>query len=363
MKIVTVVGARPQFIKAAVVSRELRDYHEEILVHTGQHYDHNMSQVFFDELGLAEPDFNLGISGGSHAAMTGRMLVELEDVFKQINPEALLVYGDTNSTMAAALAAVKIHIPVVHVESGGRLRSMDNPEEINRIITDHISTLNLACTQSSLENLRNEGLGSGSHFVGDPMYDAFLYYSNLYEKDELDNLIDINGKAISMPKTYHYLTCHRQENTEDPDILRTILDAMESLAILTVYPVHPRNRETILALRTACDYEFVKFVEPVSYRKSINLIMNAKHIVTDSGGVQREAFFAGIPCVTIFDYVVWPETMVDSWNVLAKADHCDLVGKISRSLSGEPDRTPFGDGHSALKIVQRIESLGLDERY
>lgn len=358
LKIVTVVGARPQFIKAAVVSRELRKRHEEILVHTGQHYDHNMSQVFFDELCIAEPDCNLGIAGGSHAAMTGHMMVELEGVLKQLSPDVLLVYGDTNSTMAAALAAVKIHIPVVHVESGGRSGSLKNPEEVNRIVTDHVSTLTLACTPSALENLRNEGLGFSSHFVGDPMYDAFLQYSDQCKNDISRELRDIDGVVTALPDTYHYLTCHRQENTKDPATLITILNAMESLAIPTIYPVHPRNRMIVREISSTYDYEFVTFVEPVSYIESISLVKHAKHVVTDSGGVQREAFFAGVPCVTIFDYVVWPETMAGSWNVLAKADHCDLVEKISRPLTGEPDRSSFGNGDSASKIVKKIESLG-----
>ena len=215
-KICTVVGARPQFIKLAVVSRVLRKQPEfqEVLIHTGQHYDHNMSEVFFEEMDIPKPDYNLGISGGSHGQMTGRMLIELEKVFLKESPDMVLLFGDTNSTMAAALAAVKLHIPVCHVEAGNRLGTFENPEEVNRIVTDHVSSLHLVCTASGVEFLKREGFDSSIHLVGDPMFDAFLYYSSRLDGSELTELVDFDGAPVSLPEEFYYMTCHRQENTD-----------------------------------------------------------------------------------------------------------------------------------------------------
>ena len=199
MKIVTVVGARPQFIKAAVVSRELRKTYTEILVHTGQHYDYNMSDIFFRELDIPKPDYNLGISGGTHGKMTGEMLIHIEEVLMKEKPDVVLLYGDTNSTLAGALAAVKLHIPIAHVEAGNRLGTKNNPEEINRIVTDHVSSLHLCCTESAKEFLRKEGITDTAYVVGDPMYDAFLYYSEKVGNDVPENLTDLNGQGINLP--------------------------------------------------------------------------------------------------------------------------------------------------------------------
>ena len=358
-KIVTVVGARPQFIKLAVVSRVLRHQPElqEVLVHTGQHYDHNMSDVFFEEMDIPKPDYNLGISGGTHGEMTGKMLIEIEKVLMKEQPDLLLVFGDTNSTMAAALAAVKLHIPVCHVEAGNRLGTFENPEEINRIVTDHVSSMHLVCTPSGVEFLKKEGFDRSVTLVGDPMYDAFRYYTDRLDGSELRELADFDGKPVSLPTEFYYMTCHRQENTDTDEKLRNIFDAMETLDAPTVYPVHPRNHDRAARLVQVVGYRKIILTQPVGYQTSISLVNRAKKIVTDSGGLQREAFFAGKPCVTVFDYVGWPETMRDHCNQLAKPDKADILAKLSVPVTFDPAYQPFGDGHSAEKIVEKIKEF------
>ena len=352
MKILTVVGARPQFIKAAVVSRLLRNKAEEILVHTGQHYDYNMSDIFFKELDIPKPDYNLGISGGSHGAMTGRMLGAIEEVLLSEKPDKLLVYGDTNSTMAAAIAAVKMHIPVYHVEAGNRFGTLTSPEEVNRIVTDHVSTCLMPCTDSAAEFLAREGLAEKTHIVGDPMYDAFLYYgSRLTEKDK-NALYAFDGERIPRPEEFYYLTCHRQENTDTDDKLREILKAMNSLDAPTIYPVHPRNKDR--AIRVSENLENIILTQPVGYLTSISLVNDAKKIVTDSGGLQREAFFAEKQCVTVLDFVVWPETMCGNRNQLSAPDRDEILAKLNKMQSIDKSYKPFGNGHSGDKIVELL---------
>lgn len=358
MKIVTVVGARPQFIKAAALSRVLRKEHQEILVHTGQHFDPNMSDIFFEELGIPQPDYNLGISGGSHAQMTGRMLIAIEEVLVKEKPDALLVYGDTNSTMAGALAAVKLFIPIIHVESGGRLGSLNNPEEANRIVTDHISSILCACVPSAMEFAKKEGLARNLHLVGDPMYDAFLYYKGRKVLEDI-RLKTLAGDLVAVPERYNYLTCHRQENTQTDESLRAILLAMEQLGLPAVYPVHPRNHAAARQLMVEGSLSQILFVEPVGYLESNTLVCNADRIVTDSGGVQREAFFAAKPCVTVFDYVAWPETMVNDCNQLAKADTNDILQKCSMKPVFNDSYKPFGDGHACEKICDILRTIQL----
>lgn len=350
MKILTVVGARPQFIKAAVVSRLLRNKAKEIIVHTGQHYDYNMSDIFFKELQIPDPDYNLGISGGSHGSMTGKMLSSIEEVLMSEKPDKLLVYGDTNSTMAAAIAAVKLHIPVYHVEAGNRFGTLDSPEEVNRIVTDHVSTCLMACTESAYDFLVKEGLREKSCVIGDPMYDAFLYYgSRLTEKDRT-SIVDFNGQHVKRPGNFYYLTCHRQENTDTDEKLREIFKAMNSLDAPVIYPVHPRNRDR--AARIGENYRNVVLTQPVGYLTSISLVNDAKKIITDSGGLQREAFFAEKQCVTVLDFVVWPETMVDGRNQLAKPDAADILDKLEMVQTIDQAYKPFGDGHAGEKITE-----------
>lgn len=355
MKVLTVVGARPQFIKAAVVSHVLREHHTEILVHTGQHFDYNMSEQFFVELDIPKPDYNLGISGGSHAKMTGEMLIALEKNFLEEKPDCLLVYGDTNSTLAAALAAAKLHIPICHVEAGARTYSKTNPEEINRICTDHVSSLLLASTQSGMECMKKEGLAEKGMMVGDPMYDAFLQYSKKKMPDEVELQL-LDGTTRALPEKYYYLTCHREENTNDDESLLEIMMAMEQLDAPSVYPVHPRNKARAMRLEKEHQFEKIIFTHPIGYLDSVCLVNHAEKIVTDSGGLQREAFFAGKKCVTILDFVCWPETMVNNRNELSKPNAENIVEKLQNKQEVDAAYQPFGDGHSAEKIVEAIEN-------
>ncbi len=359
MKVVTVVGARPQFIKAAVVSHVLRKKHEEVLVHTGQHYDHNMSGRFFEELDIPQPDHNLGISGGSHASMTGHMMISIERVLVKEQPDWLLVYGDTNSTLAAALAAAKLHIPVCHVEAGVRVHSQTNPEEINRICTDHVSTLLLASTEKSYQEMKKEGLYQKGRLVGDPMYDAFLEYCEKVPLEDVKLQLLCDG-MIYVPNEFYYLTCHREENTSDDKNLFKIFSAMECLDAPTIYPVHPRNKERALRLKKRFDFNNILLTEPIGYLESICLVKHAKKIVTDSGGLQREAFFARKQCLTILGFVCWPETMVGNRNQLSKPDPKEILKKLSCVQKIDTQYTPFGDGHSSEKIVAAMEDVFVD---
>lgn len=359
MKIVTVVGARPQFIKAAVVSHVLRKKHQEVLVHTGQHFDYNMSEQFFKELDIPDPDYNLGVSGGTHAQMTGKMMIAIEEVLMKEQPDWLLVYGDTNSTLAAALAAAKLHIPVCHVEAGTRTHCNTNPEELNRICTDHVSSLLLASTKSGYDEMANEGLQDKGLLVGDPMYDAFIEYSNKLDVNDVE-LALLQGGTVRVPDEFYYLTCHREENTNDDKNLLEIFKASEMLDVPTIYPVHPRNKQR--AVRLFEENYFTKLIlcEPVGYLESACLVKNAKKIVTDSGGLQREAFYAGKKCVTILNFVCWPETMVDNRNELSKPLAEEIVEKLGHEQTVDECYLPFGDGHSADKIVEAIENAEIE---
>lgn len=347
MKILTVIGARPQFIKAAMVSKYIREKHDEIIVHTGQHFDANMSDIFFEELGIPEPNYRLDINSKSHAKMTGEMIMAIEEIIEKEKPDLLLVYGDTNSTLAGALTAVKMHVPICHVEAGNRLNDLKNPEEVNRIITDRISTLLLCCVESSVENLRREGVKEGVHLVGDPMYDAFVYFEQA--RDE----VLLEGRPL--PAEYYYLTCHREENTQTA--LFEVLSAMQSLDAPVVFPVHPRNTESAINLIEKNGFGNIIAIKPVGYLDSIALVKNAKKVITDSGGVQREAFFAGVKCVTIFDSVAWPETMVGGRNILAKPEREDILSKLKLEQEIDESYRPFGDGNSGKKILKCIEEI------
>ena len=359
MKIVTVVGARPQFIKAAVVSHVLRKKHQEVLVHTGQHFDYNMSEQFFKELDIPDPDYNLGVSGGTHAQMTGKMMIAIEEVLMKEQPDWLLVYGDTNSTLAAALAAAKLHIPVCHVEAGTRTHCNTNPEELNRICTDHVSSLLLASTKSGYDEMANEGLQDKGLLVGDPMYDAFIEDSNKLDVKDVE-LALLQGGTVRVPDEFYYLTCHREENTNDDKDLLEIFKASEMLDVPTIYPVHPRNKQRAVRLFEENNFTKLILCEPVGYLESACLVKNAKKIVTDSGGLQREAFYAGKKCVTILNFVCWPETMVDNRNELSKPIAEEIVEKLGHEQTVDECYLPFGDGHSADKIVEAIENAKIE---
>ncbi len=357
MKILTVVGARPQFIKAATVSREiLRRAAEaplaEVLLHTGQHFDHNMSETFFQELDIPRPQYNLDVHGGSHGEMTGRMLAGIEAVLKDERPDWVLVYGDTNSTLAAALAAVKLGVPIAHVEAGLRSFNMRMPEEINRILTDRVSARLFCPTDVAVRNLEAEGLRAGVQQVGDVMYDAALFYGEgaRYGEDVLDRL-GLRGRPFVLA------TCHRAENTDDARRLRGVVQALNALAreLPVVLPLHPRTRAILerLAIPLA---DGVRVCDPLPYLDMVCLERNCRVVLTDSGGVQKEAYFYGVPCVTMRDETEWVETVEAGWNKLAGADPEAILAAASAYLSGRPSGRPalYGDGRSATRIVDAL---------
>ncbi|PYU29979.1 MAG: UDP-N-acetylglucosamine 2-epimerase (non-hydrolyzing) [Acidobacteria bacterium] len=354
MKIASIVGARPQFVKAAMVSRALRSAGvTETLVHTGQHYDDNMSKVFFEELRIPKPDYNLGIGSGDHGSQTGRMLEALENVLQREKPNWALVYGDTNSTLAGALAAAKLHIPVAHVEAGLRSFNRQMPEEINRIVTDQLSTLLFAPTETAVRNLQREGIADGIHNFGDVMYDAVLTHRELATIQSR-----ILGGLNLHPKTYALATVHRAENTED---LRRLLEIFEALRILSrelpiVLPLHPRTRHALESIPILVNAQLI-LIEPVSYLDILLLESQARFILTDSGGVQKEAFFFRVPCITLRDETEWVETVDAGWNVVAGTRRESIIQAARSAQAGRCDAYPFGDGNAAQNIARVIGQL------
>jgi UDP-GlcNAc3NAcA epimerase len=358
MKILTVVGARPQFIKAAAVSRAILERGgsavSESLVHTGQHYDENMSDVFFEELGISAPVYNLGIGGGTQGAMTGRMLESLEQVFLKERPDWVLIYGDTNSTLAAALAATKLHIPIAHVEAGLRSFNMRMPEEVNRIVADRVSSLLFCPTQTSVENLRNEGISAGVHLVGDVMYDVALHFGDLAA-----SRTDVLTRLGIQSKSYVLATCHRAENTDDAARLAGIIAALAAVTSRrkVILPAHPRTLAKIREFGLFERLGGVSLIEPVSYLEMVMLEKHAAVIVTDSGGVQKEAFFYRVPCVTVRDETEWVETVRAGWNTLVGADPEKIIASIMSDSQGtRRDLSPYGSGDAAERILDVLLS-------
>ncbi len=352
MKITTIIGARPQFIKAAAVSRALGKHPGiyETIVHTGQHYDRNMSEVFFSELAIPEPHINLGVSGGSHGKMTGTMLAAIEEVLTGDPPDFLLIYGDTNSTLAGALAAAKIHVPVAHVEAGLRSFNRRMPEEVNRVVADHVADLLLTPTDTATANLAAEGVAAEKvHQVGDVMFDAALFYGS--KADRESKILETLGLEDN---NYVLATVHRQENTDSPDRLQAITSALESIAedIAVVLPLHPRTRKLLDAGGYLGRKNGVRVIDPVGYLDMVMLERGATVIATDSGGVQKEAFFHSTPCVTLRDETEWVELVEMGWNRLAPPGQADIAASI-RSALGSVGTTgaPYGDGEAAGKIL------------
>ncbi len=354
MKIVSIVGARPQFIKAAPVSAELRKRHDELLLHTGQHYDDNMSKVFFDELGIPRPDMNLEIGSDSHARQTAAIMIGVEKYLQQEKPELVLVYGDTNSTLAGAIAASKLNIKIAHVEAGLRSFNREMPEEINRIVTDKVADILFCPTATAVKNLAEEGITSGVFNIGDVMFDAALKFTPIAEKKS-----QILDRLKIKPKNYFLLTLHRAENTDSFDNLSNIVAAIVRSKKTIVFPAHPR---TIKLLKQYHLYEKVDragsvlLIEPVSYIDMIVLEKNARKILTDSGGVQKEAYFYMVPCITLRNETEWVETAADGWNCLVGAD----VEKILTALNNfSPDGVQqghYGDGNASEKLVTVLNS-------
>jgi len=362
MKLLTVLGARPQFIKAATVSRAVkaRDDIEEIIVHTGQHFDANMSDVFFEQLDIPRPDHNLHIAGLSHGAMTGRMLEGIETLIQQEQPDWVLVYGDTNSTLAGALAAAKLHTPVAHVEAGLRSHNPAMPEEINRVLTDRVSSLLLCPTQTAVNNLKHEGFpfpaiaANVTHApqrifnIGDVMYDAVLYY-----RERAKAQISLDAFDLSH-ENYALCTLHRQENTDDPKRLNSILSALRDLAkdLPLVLPLHPRTKVKIEQQHNHDALNSITVLEPLSYLEMQRLQMSAKLILTDSGGMQKEAYFHQVPCITLRDETEWVETVEASWNQLVGASSERILSawRSANKPSGQVANL-YGDGNAAENII------------
>ena len=350
MKVLTVIGARPQFVKAATLSRLLRQRHDEVLVHTGQHYDDLMSDIFFRELGLPRPDLNLGIGSGSHAFQTGRALESLEAAMIERQPDVVVVFGDTNSTLAGALAAAKLGLPVAHVEAGFRSYERALPEEINRVLTDHVSTYLFCPTRHAVECLAREGLVEGVHHCGDIMYDSLV--SILPRVEEIaSNVLDRYGLQ---PGEYYLSTVHRAANTDDPAALSRIIAALSQLDGPVVLPLHPRTKAALARASIAAGPN-VLTCEPVGYLEMVALEKASRAVISDSGGVRREAYFLGIPCVTLREDSEFPETLADGWDVLAGDDTRRIVEAALRSRPAGVPPPIFGDGHAAEKIVETLE--------
>ncbi len=348
MNVLTIVGARPQFIKAFAVSRALRRNHDEVLVHTGQHYDEELSGVFFDELGIPDPDYNLGVGSGSHGQQTATMIAEIETVLEHEQPDVVLLYGDTNSTLAGAIAASKLEPIVAHVEAGLRSYNRDMPEEINRVLADHVADVLFPPSQSAAETLRKEGITDGVHIVGDVMYDSILWAKEV-AKDQSSVLQELGydeGEFV-------LATVHRAGNTDDPEKLTAILDGLSCSPLPVVLPVHPRTKKRLQ------EYDFwdranseLDVIEPVGYLDFVRLLDGAERVATDSGGVQKEAFFLDTHCVTMREETEWVETVESGWNVLVGADSEAIERELTVWKSHTEKPTPYGDGTAAEQIVR-----------
>ncbi|WP_036289711.1 non-hydrolyzing UDP-N-acetylglucosamine 2-epimerase [Methylosinus sp. PW1] len=347
MKIVTVLGARPQFVKAAPTSRELRRRHDEIIIHTGQHYDANMSDIFFDELGIPQPDVHLGGGGGSHADQTAKMLVGVEKLRLSEKPDWVPIYGDTNGTVSAALAAAKVHVPIAHVEAGLRSFNRQMPEEVNRVVADHLSSLLLCPSQTAADNLAKEGIIAGVEVVGDVMADALLMAAS--------GSSDVVRRLGLEPGAYALATVHRAENTDDPKRLGGIVTAFAAMDRPVLLPLHPRTRDALdkagLSLPSnvvACD--------PLGYIDMVTALRNAALVLTDSGGLQKEAYWLKVPCVTLRDETEWVETLETGWNRLAGADPCAILDATKSAVRLDEHAVLYGgDGRAVARVVEALE--------
>jgi UDP-GlcNAc3NAcA epimerase len=346
MKVVSVIGARPQFIKASPLSRALRVHHREMLVHTGQHYDYGMSDVFFEELGIPSPDYHLGIGSGPHGTQTGAMLGALEAVLQKESPDVVLVYGDTNSTLAGALAAAKLQLPVAHVEAGLRSFNRAMPEEINRVVADHLSTWLFAPSSAAVEHLRSEGIVAGVHLVGDVMMDAMEMH-----RERAEARPGALERFAVRAREYYVATVHRAENTDDPTRLQAIFHALGRLDLPVLLPLHPRTRKRMDELSISVGGN-VRVLAPVGYLDMISVLGAAKCLLTDSGGMQKEAYYLGVRCVTMREETEWAETVAAGWNAVVGADAERIVAAARAEADQQLRRPPlYGDGKTAERIV------------
>ena len=346
MRIVTVVGNRPQFVKAAAVSRLLRQRADELIVHTGQHYDDELSRVFFEELSVPAPDRELDAGGGTNTAQTARILGALEPVLEELSPSLVLVYGDTNSTLAGALAASQAGIPTGHVEAGMRSFDRSMPEELNRVLTDHASELLLCSTETAMLNLEREGVRGESHLVGDVMADVSLAFRDIAE--ERSQILDRLGLE---PASYLVVTAHRAGNVDRPERLEALVALLEALPAPVVLPLHPRTRERLTAAGLMDRLDGIKVVPPLGYLDFMKLARHARAVLTDSGGVQKEAYLLGVPCVTLRDTTEWVETVEAGWNTLVDLDPAAALAALGRR---PPEDRPelYGGGHAAERVCE-----------
>ena len=346
MKILSVVGARPQFIKLAPLSKEIRKYHKEIIVHTGQHFDNEMSKTFFEELDMCSPEYNLGISGGTHGVQTARMLQSIEILMINEKPDIVIVFGDTNSTLAASLAASKLHIKLVHIEAGLRSFNKKMPEEINRVVTDHISDFLFAPTQTAIENLNNEGLGSKAYYTGDIMVDSLNYAKSKILKENLTSNFN----------DYYLLTLHRPYNVDDPIKLQRIFNLLEKLDKVVIFPIHPRTKSVVMNNNISVGQN-IKLIEPQGYIEFVKLQIYATKIITDSGGIQKEAYILKKPCITLRSETEWIETIKAGWNKLINLDEdYDIIEKIKKFTLPKEQADIFGE-NVAMKMINLINSI------
>lgn len=350
MRVLSVVGARPQFVKLAPIARAMRNQIDHVVVHTGQHYDERMSDVFFRDLEIDAPDVNLAVGSGGHGTQTAAMLAGLEPVFKEHEPDWVLVYGDTNSTIAAALAAVKIHIPVAHLEAGLRSFNRRMPEEHNRVLTDHASDLLLAPTQVAMGHLEREGLLRRSVLVGDVMTDVLFSVRDQVRK-----------RGVALPEgfergRYRVATLHRPDNTDDPQRLTQILEGLASLDLPVLLAVHPRLKTLALQHGITLQRGAIVPIDPLPYPELVAAVMGSAGVITDSGGLQKEAFLLGVPCTTVRPETEWVETVDLGWNVLVSDDLSQLPSAVQRSMPKATDATPYGDGTAAQSVVETLLS-------
>ncbi len=350
MRLVSIVGARPQFVKLAPVSRMLRQQHEELIIHTGQHYDYRMSSLFFEELTLPEPDYHLHVGSGSHGKQTAHMLDEIEQVLLKVQPDWVIVFGDTNSTLAGALAAVKLHIPVAHVEAGLRSYNRAMPEEINRVVTDCLSQRLFCPTETARKQLEHEGMVTGVEVVGDVMYDTLL---------QMQPKLAANAQVLLptlhvTPHQYVLATVHRASNSDDVEAMRNIASALNRLDMPVIFPIHPRTQARLATYDITWN-DHIHFIEPVGYLDMLTLEDAAHCVITDSGGVQKEAFFLCTPCITLRQETEWPETVEAGWNVLVGTKDAAIIEAVHRDRPAQPLHHPFGRGDAAARIAKAFQ--------
>ena len=352
MKIVSIVGARPQFIKISLLSPELRKNHEEIIIHTGQHYDYEMSKLFFDELSIPKPDYNLEVGSGSHGVQTGEMLKKLDEVLIDIKPDLMLVYGDTNSTLAGAISASKLHISLAHIEAGMRNYDRKKPEEINRILCDHISDVFFCPTRTSVLNLEKEGITEGVHLVGDVTYDVLMKMEMVAdEKSEILARIGLESKE------YILATIHKQKNTDNGARLAEIVDALSRIEETVIFPAHPRTLKALElhGLKHLLENSRVNIIKPLGFLDFIKLIKHSRRVITDSGGIQKEAYVFKVPCITLRE-TEWIETVEAGWNTVIPVERDSIIETV-RVFEPQGDPIPFlGDGRAYQKIADIVDA-------